>query len=120
MQWEDTPIQKITIHPTKYLHRYSHPKASSQPIQTIVIDRFGKSHKKAIMMQEKQLIDTPSQLITIFKETPQKQVHGFGQKRKAKGPMNSNTTHPIFYAQARVNGSFRDQSIRSITGERIF
>lgn len=119
MQWEETPIQKLIIRPTKYLQQHSHPKVSSQPIQTIVIDRFGKSHKKA-MMQEKQLIDTPSHVITIFKETPsQKNIHGFGRKRKAKGTMNSTTTYPISIL-ARANGSFRDQPIRSIYGERIF
>lgn len=117
IQFEDTPIQKITIRPTKHFHRQSHAKASSQPIQAIVIDRFGKSHKKA-MMQE-TFVASPSKLITIVKETPRRRAQGFEHKRKAKGPMNLNATNPIFYAEARVNGSFRDQPIRNVSGERI-
>lgn len=117
IQLQDTPIRKITIRPTKNLHRRFYVKASPQPIQAIVVDRFGKSHKKAVM-QEK-FVDSPSKLITIIKETPRRRAQGFERNRQAKGPMNLNATNLIFYAEARVNGSFRDQPIRNVSGERI-
>lgn len=118
MQLEDTPIQKITIRPTKYFHRHFRPKASSYPNQTINIDRCDKSHKK-VMMQEK-LIDSSRNVIKIIKDTPRIR-HSFEHKRKAKGPMNLNATHQIqiFHADARVNGSFKNQPIRTISSERI-
>lgn len=117
-QLEDTPIQKITIRPTK--HRHPRPKTSSYPTHAIVVDRFGKSHKKAMMQEKLTGSDSPSNVITIIKEKPQIRILGFGYKRKAKGPVNLNGTHPIFFAEARVNGSFRDQPIRNISGERIW
>lgn len=117
MQLEDTPIQKITIRPVKKIHRHSRPKASPHPAQIIVIDRFGKSHKKTLIQDK--LIDMSSKVIKISKEAPKRRIHGSEHKRKAKGPMNFNETYPIFYTKARVNGSFKDQPIRSVSGERI-
>lgn len=118
LQLEDTPIQKITIRPAKHFHRHSRPKGSlSHPNQAIIIDRFGKSHKKATMKEK--LYDSPSNVVKIVKETPPRlRIHVLEHRRKAKGPINVNATHPIFYANARVNGSFRDQPIRSISAER--
>lgn len=115
---EETPIQRITIRPTKRLYHRSRPIVTAYPMQAIVvIDRFGKSHKK-VLIQEPH-IEGPSTVITVIKATPARRNQTLVYKRTAKVRMDRNAVKPIFYARARVNGSFKDQPIRAISDETV-
>lgn len=100
LQDSETPIQKIVIRP---LLRF-------RPIS--VSDGNGVTKIKVHKRQKSPNIDlgdSPSSVITVIHKAPKKTLPKVHKLKFRIQPGR----HPVYYARARVNGSFKDHPIRS-------